>query len=59
MTGNKNGQSNLLYLPLDKMIQSGSGGSSPAKGVGPMASGNTDITPHITEPQPTRTRESR
>ncbi|MGO4611222.1 protease modulator HflK, partial [Variovorax sp. 2RAF20] len=27
VTGNKNGQNNLLYLPLDKMIDSGRSGA--------------------------------
>lgn len=29
VTGNKNGQSNLLYLPLDKMVESGRNTSTP------------------------------
>lgn len=32
VTGNKNGQSNLLYLPLDKMVESGRSTSAPVTG---------------------------
>ena len=59
VTGNKNGQSNLLYLPLDKMIE-GRNGSTPATGSAAAAS-NTDSGSHVSTdlpPQP-RTRESR
>ncbi|KAB0505800.1 FtsH protease activity modulator HflK [Pseudomonas moorei] len=58
VTGNKNGQSNLLYLPLDKMIQSGSGGNAPVAGSA-AASSSTDVAPHLTDPPQTRTRETR
>ncbi|BFT60936.1 FtsH protease activity modulator HflK [Pseudomonas moorei] len=58
VTGNKNGQSNLLYLPLDKMIQSGSGGNAPVTGSA-AASSSTDVAPHLTDPPQTRTRETR
>ncbi|SDT56375.1 FtsH protease activity modulator HflK [Pseudomonas sp. R1-1] len=56
VTGNKNGQSNLLYLPLDKMIQNSSGN---APITGSAASNNTDVTPHVTDVPQTRTRETR
>ncbi|MBO6278615.1 MAG: protease modulator HflK, partial [Pseudomonas sp.] len=59
VTGNKNGQSNLLYLPLDKMIE-GRNGSTPATGSAAAASAN-DSSSHINTdlPTPPRTRESR
>ena len=58
VTGNKNGQSNLLYLPLDKMIQSSSGGNAPVTGSA-AANSNSDVTPHVTDQPQTRTRETR
>ncbi|MBX9408916.1 FtsH protease activity modulator HflK [Pseudomonas baetica] len=58
VTGNKNGQSNLLYLPLDKMIQSGSGSNAPVTGSA-AASKNSDVTPHVTDLPQSRTRETR
>jgi membrane protease subunit HflK len=58
VTGNKNGQSNLLYLPLDKMIQNSSGSSAPVTGSA-AASNNTDVVPHVTDLPQTRTRETR
>ena len=59
VTGNKNGQSNLLYLPLDKMIE-GRNGSNPATGSA-AAAGNNDSASHAKSdmPTPPRTRESR
>ncbi|WP_397455043.1 FtsH protease activity modulator HflK [Pseudomonas versuta] len=59
VTGNKNGQSNLLYLPLDKMIE-GRNGSIPATGSA-AAAGNNDSASHANSdmPTPPRTRESR
>ena len=57
VTGNKDGQSNLLYLPLDKMIQNSSG-NAPVTGSA-AASSNTDATPHVTDVPQTRTRETR
>ena len=59
VTGNKNGQSNLLYLPLDKMIE-GRNGSTPATGSA-AAAGNNDSASHANSdmPTPPRTRESR
>ena len=57
VTGNKDGQSNLLYLPLDKMIQNSSG-NAPVTGAA-AASSNTDATPHVTDVPQTRTRETR
>jgi len=58
VTGNKNGQSNLLYLPLDKMIQNSSGSNAPVTGSA-AASNNTDVTPHVTDLPQSRTRETR
>lgn len=57
VTGNKNGQSNLLYLPLDKMIQNNPGNSGPV--TGSAAANNTDVTPHVTDLPQSRTRETR
>ena len=59
VTGNKNGQSNLLYLPLDKMIE-GRNGSTPATGTAAAAGTNeagSRANPDL--PTPPRTRESR
>ncbi|MFJ7315364.1 FtsH protease activity modulator HflK [Pseudomonas sp. NPDC098747] len=56
VTGNKDGQSNLLYLPLDKMIQNSSGN---APVTGSAASSNTDVTPNVTDVPQSRTRETR
>ncbi|MES2870349.1 MAG: FtsH protease activity modulator HflK [Pseudomonadota bacterium] len=59
VTGNKNGQSNLLYLPLDKMIE-GRNGSTPATGTAAAAGTNeagSRASPDL--PTPPRTRESR
>ena len=60
VTGNKNGQSNLLYLPLDKMIEGRNGKSTPATGSA-AASTNNDAASHVSTdlPQQPRTRESR
>ncbi|TMU79620.1 FtsH protease activity modulator HflK [Pseudomonas fluorescens] len=58
VTGNKNGQSNLLYLPLDKMIQNSSGSNAPVTGSA-AASNNTDAAPHVTDLPQSRTRETR
>ncbi|MBC8996363.1 FtsH protease activity modulator HflK [Pseudomonas sp. N40(2020)] len=57
VTGNKDGQSNLLYLPLDKMIQNSSGSNAPV--TGSAAASNTDVTPHVTDVPQSRTRETR
>ncbi len=57
VTGNKNGQSNLLYLPLDKMIQNSSGSNAPV--TGSAAASNSDVTPHVTDLPQSRTRETR
>jgi membrane protease subunit HflK len=59
VTGNKNGQSNLLYLPLDKMIQNSSGGSNAPVTGSAAASNNSDVAPHVTDLPQTRTRETR
>ena len=60
VTGNKNGQSNLLYLPLDKMIEGRTGGSNSVTGSAAAAS-SSDAGTHINTdlPTPPRTRESR
>ena len=59
VTGNKNGQSNLLYLPLDKMIQNSSGSSAPVTGAA-AAGNNNDVSSRVApDIQPTRTRETR
>ncbi|WP_339448573.1 FtsH protease activity modulator HflK [Pseudomonas sp. EA_5y_Pfl2_R50] len=58
VTGNKNGQSNLLYLPLDKMIQNSSGSNAPVTGSA-AARNNTDVAPHVTDLPQSRTRETR
>ena len=59
VTGNKNGQNNLLYLPLDKMIE-GRSGSTPATGSA-AAAGNNDAGSNAKTdlPPQARTRESR
>ena len=56
----KDGQSNLLYLPLDKMID-GRGGNSAAGSSGPSAAGNSATTRIIgdLEQRDLRSRESR
>ncbi|MFP3515961.1 FtsH protease activity modulator HflK [Pseudomonas sp. SIMBA_077] len=60
VTGNKDGQSNLLYLPLDKMIEGRSGGSTTAAGSAASSSSSDAGTHSNTDmPTPPRTRESR
>ena len=60
VTGNKDGQSNLLYLPLDKMIDGRSGGSTTAAGSAASSSSSDAGTHSNTDmPTPPRTRESR
>ena len=55
------GQGNLLYLPLDKMIEGRNGKSTPATGSAAAASTNNDAASHVSTdlPQQPRTRESR
>jgi membrane protease subunit HflK len=57
VTGDK-GQNNLLYLPLDKMIESGRSGTASTAGA---ATAVTDVGTRAAEPQQreVRTRESR
>jgi len=57
VTGDK-GQNNLLYLPLDKMIESGRNGTAPTTGAAAAA---TDVGTRAAELQQrdVRTRESR
>ena len=60
VTGGNKGQNNLLYLPLDKMIESGRATNAPAMGA--PAAGNEVGARAATEAQQqhdTRTRESR
>jgi membrane protease subunit HflK len=59
VTGNKNGQSNLLYLPLDKMVDGGRSGTAPVTGA--AAVGNNDVSTRAadSQQQQTRSRESR
>ncbi len=54
VTGNKNGQSNLLYLPLDKMVESGRSTSTQVTGAAATSSAAADL-----QQQQARTRESR
>lgn len=58
VTGNKNGQSNLLYLPLDKMIDSGRPASAPATGAA-ASSNEANARAAADLQQQARTRESR
>ena len=60
VTGNKNGQSNLLYLPLDKMVESGRNTSSaPVSGAAASSNeANTRAAADLQQQQ-ARTRESR
>jgi membrane protease subunit HflK len=57
VTGDK-GQNNLLYLPLDKMIESGRNSTAPTTGAAAAA---TDVGTRAAELQQrdVRTRESR
>lgn len=59
VTGNKNGQSNLLYLPLDKMVESGRNTSTPMSGAAATSNeANTRAAADLQQQQ-ARTRESR
>src|SRR5450830_1890494 len=60
VTGSKGGQNNLLYLPLDKMIEGGrSGASAPASGSNAAANEASARAAADLLQQQTRTRESR
>jgi membrane protease subunit HflK len=60
VTGNKGGQNNLLYLPLDKMIDSGRGGNAPVTGAASAASNEVNARAAADlQQQQTRSRESR
>ena len=58
VTGNKNGQSNLLYLPLDKMVESGRSTSTPVTGAA-ATSNEANVRAADLQQQQARTRESR
>lgn len=59
VTGNKNGQNNLLYLPLDKMVESGRSTSTPMSGAAATSNeANTRAAADLQQQQ-ARTRESR
>ncbi|MGH8373953.1 MAG: FtsH protease activity modulator HflK [Pseudomonas sp.] len=59
VTGNKNGQSNLLYLPLDKMVESGRSTSTPMSSAAATSNeANTRAAADLQQQQ-ARTRESR
>ncbi|MBV7548580.1 FtsH protease activity modulator HflK [Pseudomonas sp. PDM26] len=59
VTGNKNGQNNLLYLPLDKMVESGRNTSTPMSGAAATSNeANTRAAADLQQQQ-ARTRESR
>src|SRR5690349_6097482 len=59
VTGNKNGQNNLLYLPLDKMVESGRNTSAPMSGAAASSNeANTRAAADLQQQQ-ARTRESR
>lgn len=59
VTGNKNGQSNLLYLPLDKMVESGRNTSTPpASSAAASNEAGTRAAADLQQQQ-ARTRESR
>ena len=60
VTGSKGGQNNLLYLPLDKMIEGGrSGASAPSTGSNAAANEASARAAADLLQQQTRTRESR
>ncbi|KPU59610.1 HflK protein [Pseudomonas fluorescens] len=59
VTGNKNGQNNLLYLPLDKMVESGRSTSTPMSSAAATSNeANTRAAADLQQQQ-ARTRESR
>ncbi|MFS2199684.1 FtsH protease activity modulator HflK [Pseudomonas sp. Pseusp3] len=59
VTGNKNGQSNLLYLPLDKMVESGRSTSTPMSSSAAATSNEANTRAAADLQQQARTRESR
>ena len=62
VTGGKGGQNNLLYLPLDKMIDSGRSGGSSVTGSASTSSNEANAraaVEHMQQQQQTRSRESR
>ncbi len=59
VTGNKNGQSNLLYLPLDKMVESGRNANAPVSGAAATSNEANARAAADLQQQPARTRESR
>jgi membrane protease subunit HflK len=59
VTGNKNGQSNLLYLPLDKMVESGRNTSTSVTGAATTSNEANARAAADLQQQPARTRESR
>ncbi|MGF6088475.1 FtsH protease activity modulator HflK [Pseudomonas sp. 18173] len=59
VTGNKNGQSNLLYLPLDKMVESGRSTSTPMSSGAAATSNEANTRAAADLQQQARTRESR
>ncbi|WP_223461554.1 MULTISPECIES: FtsH protease activity modulator HflK [unclassified Pseudomonas] len=59
VTGNKNGQSNLLYLPLDKMVESGRSTSTPVTGAAATGNEANARAAADLQQQQARTRESR
>jgi membrane protease subunit HflK len=59
VTGNKNGQSNLLYLPLDKMVESGRSTSTQVTGAAATSNEANARAAADLQQQQARTRESR
>lgn len=59
VTGNKNGQNNLLYLPLDKMVESGRSTSTPMSSSAAATSNEANTRAAADLQQQARTRESR
>jgi membrane protease subunit HflK len=59
VTGNKNGQNNLLYLPLDKMVESGRSTSTQVSSAAATSNEANARAAADLQQQPARTRESR
>jgi membrane protease subunit HflK len=59
VTGNKNGQSNLLYLPLDKMVDGGRSGTASVTGAAAVGTNDVSTRAADSQQQQTRSRESR
>ncbi len=59
VTGNKNGQSNLLYLPLDKMVESGRNTGTPVTSAAATGNEANARAAADLQQQQARTRESR